>query len=52
MREKLSDRMAHFLRNVAQSIDMVALEVGAHGLADQQEKLRGIAMTLREKKTQ
>jgi hypothetical protein len=51
-REPLTNRLHQFLGNAAASIDVVALEVGAHGLKEPEEKLRAIARVLRERKTQ
>ena len=51
-RELIGERVHQFLRNAAQSIEMIALEVGAHGLKEQELKLRAVARVLRDRKTQ
>lgn len=52
MREPITERIKSLLVNTAQSIEMVALDVGAHGLTAQEAKLRAIAKMLRDRKTQ
>lgn len=51
-RQPISPRVAEFLKNAAQSIEMVGIEIDAHGLADQAAKLQAIAKVLRNRKTQ
>lgn len=50
-RQPISPRLASFLVNAAQSLDVLALEIEAHGLNEQARKISNIARVLRERKS-